>query len=293
MSSKNDNVNVNVNVAMLCREMKVHESSYYAHLKSIRNKEVKRLKEKDIIQKIILIFKTRNRKYGARRVSMELNDWCSRNNINMVNLKRVRRIMKENKLVCTIRKKNPYKYIWRATKEHRVFNNLIDRKFKEGYPGERLLTDITYLHLSNGKRAYLSAIKDMITGEIVAHTVRDDLKIDLSIDVVTMLENKYYTDKTIIHSDQGCHYTSPQFTKALKNKGITQSMSRRGNCIDNSPMESFFGHFKDEFNSKDYIDLKSVSKAIDKYMIYYNTQRRQWTKNKLTPNEYRSQLLYQ
>ena len=68
MSSKNDIVNV----AMLCREMKVHESSYYAHLKSIRNKEVKRLKEKDIIQKIILIFKIRNRKYGARRVSMEL-----------------------------------------------------------------------------------------------------------------------------------------------------------------------------------------------------------------------------
>ncbi len=96
---------------------------------------------------------------------------------------------------------------------------------------------------------------------------------------------------TFIHSDQGSHYTSPKFQKLLKYYKLGQSISRRGNCWDNAPQESFFGHMKDEIDYKNCMTLSDLEKVINKYMKYYNNHRYQWNLKKLTPVEYRNQLL--
>ncbi len=148
--------------------------------------------------------------------------------------------MKEENLITKIRVTNSYKGIAKATKEHKVFKNKLNREFNTGAPYEKILTDITYLINSYGK-FYLSVAKDCITGEIVSYNVREDLKIDLSLDIITDLKNTIGFDKIkLIHSDQGSHYTSPQYYKLVEKAGVIQSMSRRGNCIDNAPMESFW-----------------------------------------------------
>ncbi len=275
----------------MCNELNVNTSSFYSYKKSLKNKKLRYSKEKYIVEKIKSIFVVSNKVFGARRIKLELDEWCEQNNLQVVNLKRIRRIMKEQNLISKVRKRNPYKGMWKETEEHHVFPNLIKRNFSDGLPYEKLLTDITYLNYANGGRGYLSAIKDSVTGEIVSYTVRSDLSIKLSIDVIESLEEEIITSKTIIHSDQGSHYTSPKFSRKLKEKNITQSMSRRGNCIDNAPMESFFGHLKDEVDISNITSFKMLQEEIDKYMLYYNQQRRQWTKKKLTPVEYRNQLM--
>ena len=96
---------------------------------------------------------------------------------------------------------------------------------------------------------------------------------------------------SIIHSDQGWHYTHPQFIKKIQSIECIQSMSRKGNCIDNASMESFFGHFKDEIDYTNCKSFEELKQCIDQYMYYYNNQRPQWNKNKMTPIQYRSHML--
>ena len=95
----------------------------------------------------------------------------------------------------------------------------------------------------------------------------------------------------ILHSDQGFHYTNPEYQKILKDNKIIQSMSRKGNCIDNAPMESFFGHFKDEVDYKNCKTFEELVEKIDEYIYYYNNKRYQWNKLKMAPVEYRNHLL--
>jgi putative transposase len=133
----------------------------------------------------------------------------------------------------------------KATQEHSVLPNLLNREFKQGIPGKVLLTDITYLYYEKGQKAYLSTIKDSSTNEILAYNV----SVDLATDTLVKLKNNRrvkFAEGAFIHSDQGAHYTSPTFQKHVKKLGLEQSMSSRGNFWDNAPQESFFGHFKDE-----------------------------------------------
>ena len=117
------------------------------------------------------------------------------------------------------------------------------------------------------------------------------MKIELSLDVVEQLSKLTLHPDVYIHSDQGIHYTSRLFRNQLIKNGIGQSMSRRGKCIDNAPMESFFGHFKDEVDYKDCKTLEELSHKINDYMVYYNHQRKQWNLKKMTPVQYRHHLL--
>lgn len=209
------------------------------------------------------------------------------------NLKKIRRIMKKFEIVCKIRRSNPYKKMAKATKEHRTLKNTLKRKFKQGIARKVLLTDITYLSYGQGKRAYLSAIKDGSTNEILSYEVSDSLKLDIAINTIKNLTRKHFklSENAFIHSDQGVHYTSPIFQKLLKVKGIGQSMSRRGNCWDNAPIESFFGHMKDEINLEKCKNLLDVKKEIKNYINYYNNYRYQWNLEKMTPVKYRNHLL--
>lgn len=240
-------------------------------------------------EKILEAYNLRGYKKGARQIKMVLY----RNLNTNFNLKRIRRIMKKYKIVCPYRKPNPYKKIAKATKEHSTVANTLKRNFKQEIPGKVLLTDITYLKYFNGKTAYLSVIKDGSTNEILAHQLSDSLKLQIATDTIKKLKARELElpDNAFIHSDQGVHYTCPKFQKVLKKNNLKQSMSRRGNCWDNAPIESFFGHLKDEINIGECESYMILNREIDRYIYYYNNHRPQWDLNKLTPVEYRSQLI--
>ena len=279
-------------VSYLCKLAGVSRSGYYNYFSVKSQEQRKRNDEKDEIVKEIILkaFNFKGRKKGARQIKMTLAG-----QFNVVyNLKRIRRIMKKYGIICPIRKANPYRRMMKATKEHRVVPNLLNRQFKQGVPGKVLLTDITYLHFGKGNRAYLSAIKDGSTGEILAYHISDRMTLDLATDTLKKLKkNKNFmkAKDALIHSDQGVHYTSPIFQKAVKKLGLRQSMSRRGNCWDNAPQESFFGHLKDEASIKACKTLDELKKEIKQYMIYYNYYRYQWNLKKMTPVQYRDHLL--
>src|SRR5699024_7452206 len=142
--------------------------------------------------------------------------------------------------------------------------------------------------------AYLSTIKDASTNEILSYNLSNRLTLEIATKTIDKLiiqhENLLHKD-AFIHSDQGVHYTSPKFQKLLKEYNLGQSMSRRGNCWDNAPQESFFGHMKDEIDSKGCSTFEELQLLIDDYMEYYNNFRYQWGLKKLTPIQYRNQLL--
>lgn len=276
----------------LCKVAGVSRSGYYKYFSS-ENEELRKSKEEEDIlakQNILKAFNYKGRKKGARQIKMVLND-----KFNIIyNLKRIRRIMKKYEIVCPFRKANPYRRMMKATKEHTVVPNLVNREFKQGAPGKILLTDITYLNYNNGKRAYLSTIKDSSTNEILAHYVSDNLRLDIVLNTLEKLKlnsSSKLHSKAILHSDQGAHYTSPKFQKKVKKLGLKQSMSRRGNCWDNAPQESFFGHFKDEVILTKCSTLEEVINEVDDYMDYYNNDRYQWNLNKMTPVQYRNHLV--
>jgi len=201
--------------------------------------------------------------------------------------------MKKYHLYCKIRRRNPYKNIMKKSLEHRTFENKLDRQFDQNIPFKVFCTDITYMPLGY-RFAYLSVIKDIASGEIVAWNLSMHLEMDLVLDTVgNMKKNENITafENVLIHSDQGFHYTSPSYINAVKQLKMVQSMSRKGNCIDNAPIESFFGHLKDDVDYKNCKTFDELYLLIADYVKYYNHERRQWELKKMTPVEYRNHLL--
>ncbi len=279
-------------VKYLCGVAGVSRSGYYNYF-SVKSQEQRRKKDKkdEIVKGLILkAFHFKGRKKGARQIKMTLAGQFQ----VVYNLKRIRRIMKKYGIICPIRKANPYRRIMKATKEHRVVPNLLNRQFKQGIPGKVLLTDITYLFYGKGQKAYLSVIKDGSTSEVLAYHISERMTVELATDTLLKLKrNKNFkkAKDALIHSDQGVQYTHPNFQKTVKKLGLQQSMSRRGNCWDNAPQESFFGHFKDEASIKVCTNLDELKREIKQYMIYYNYYRYQWNLKKMTPVQYRDHLL--
>ncbi len=276
-------------VHVLCAIAGVSRSGYYRYCsESARLHRQKQEQDDHKVKAIILkAYHYRRRNKGARQIKMTL---ALEYNV-IYNLKRIRRIMQKYNIVCPIRKANPARRMAKATQEHRTCPNLLKRAFKPGIAGKVLLTDITYLTYGISKRAYLSTIKDAETNEILAYEVSASLGLDIAMESLKQLKkHRHLTSDALIHSDQGFHYTSPKFQKLVKQMGFNQSMSRRGNCWDNAPQESFFGHFKDETNFKTCMTLEEVKQEVKSYMIYYNHYRGQWNLNKLPPARYRRQL---
>ena len=279
-------------LSYLCKLMGVSRSGFYNYFggKSVQNRAYQNEADEMVKANILKAYHFRGRKKGARQIKMTLQNQYG----ITYNLKRIRRIMKKYGIVCPIRKANPYRRMAKATKEHRTCANELQRNFKQGVAGKVLLTDITYLTYRNGKRAYLSTIKDAQTNEILAYEVSDSLHLDIVLSTLEKLrKHGHLVEDAFIHSDQGFHYTNPQFQALVKKMGLGQSMSRRGNCWDNAPQESFFGHLKDETNLKDCETLEDVKQEIKSYMTYYNHYRGQWNLKKLPPAKYRQQLQHQ
>ena len=228
-------------------------------------------------------------KYGWRTIKMKLE---STKNV-LMNHKKISRLMKKFHLVAKIRRLNPYKAILKKTPEHRTFENALNRDFAQTTPRKVFVTDITYLPF-NRRMAYLSTIKDVATREIVGWDASLRLELDIVFNTIARMKDNIppaVLKKALIHSDHGGHYTNPRYIAAIKQLHMVQSMSRKGNCIDNAPMESFFGHFKDDVDYKTYQTFAELKAAIAAYIEYYNNERQQWNLKKMTPAQYRNHLL--
>ena len=229
------------------------------------------------------IFDKSKGKYGWRQVKMGLE---RKKKINM-NHKKIIRIMKKYYLVAKIRKRNPYKAIMKKTAEHRTFANQLDRAFNQIVPYRFFCTDITYMPFNN-RFAYLCVVKDIASKEIVAWHLSLYITMEL---VLKTIEQMKQFQNALIHSDQGFHYTNPEYIEKVKTLGMTQSMSRKGNCIDNAPVESFFGHLKDDVDYKSCRTFEELQLLIENYIDHYNNRRAQWDLKKMTPVEYRDHLI--
>jgi transposase InsO family protein len=277
-------------VSYLCELAEVSRSGYYAWLKAATVRQRKDVEDELDIELIQFIFQKKKEKVGALQIKMILeNDYFVE-----MNHKKIRRLMRKYQLITKVRRAKPYKKMAKATQEHRTCPNLLNREFNQEEPGKVLLTDITYLYYSNGQKAYLSCVKDGSTNEILAHYLSTSLEMDIVYKTLRRLDEVMHDGfhpEAILHSDQGFHYTHPLFQARVKKFGIIQSMSRKGNCWDNAPMESFFGHFKDEVDYKVCESLSELKHLVDSYIEEYNNDRYQWGLNRMTPAQYRSHLL--
>jgi putative transposase len=275
----------------LCEVAGVSRSSYYRWLQA---EPARQLREEWDEKDFILIqehFNSLQGKAGALTIKMHLE----RRNEVIMNHKKIRRLMRKFGTVTKVRTANPYRKIAKATQEHRTCPNLLERKFNQAEPGKVPLTDITYMKYGSGQRAYLSCVKDGATRQVPAHYLSSSLELPIVEhtlrQLVRNLDHNIHPE-AILHSDQGMHYTHPRFQQQVKEEaGFKQSMSRRGNCWDNAPMKSFFGHMKDELDYEDCQTIEELRERVDEYILMYNTRRYQWTLKKMTPDEYRNHLL--
>lgn len=267
---------------MLCNILDVSRSGYYKwlnHTPSRWEEETERL-----MSWIKERFYHYNGIFGYRRLTIDLN---RASKTKRYNRKRVRRLMIQMGLKSYIRRSNGY---CTRTSYKNIEENHLNREFEADKPNEKWVTDITHLHYGDGQKAYLSAIKDLYDGSIIAYKLRKHNDNPL---VMATLKDALETNPNatpLLHSDRGSQYTSKTYRQLTTEAGITRSMSRVGKCIDNGPMESFFGHFKCEsYKLKHYSTYKELERDIQKYMKFYNYERFQETRNSLTPMEYRYQ----
>ena len=274
-----------LSIAKMCELAKVSRSGYYEWLAAEPYRQKHEESDRADFDLILEAYKYRGYAKGARSIYMRL----LHTNVTM-NLKKIRRLMHKYGLKCPYRGPNPYRQMAKALKTNTIFPNKVDRKFLAGGVRKVLLTDITFIFYDTGV-CYLSTILDAFTREILAYELSTNLQVEFVLRTVEKLVAKHectLDDTTIVHSDQGCHYTSKAFIKALQDNHFVQSMSRKGNCWDNAPQESFFGHMKDEIKYEIAMmkTFDEVKAKIDDWIDYYNNDRYQWDLVKLSPKEY-------
>ena len=276
-----------LSVSEMCSIAGVSRSGYYAWVKAAPIRQAQEEQDRKDFDIILEAYQWRGYSKGARGIYMRL---LHMDPPVVMNIKKIRRLMDKYNLSCPIRKANPYRKMAKALNTSNVADNLLRREFECYGPRMVLLTDITYIPY-NGTFAYLSTILDAYTKQILSYALSSSLEEDfVLITVEKLIENHgvSLTQWTIIHSDQGSHYTSHRFIEITRNKNLRQSMSRKGNCWDNAPQESFFGRMKDHIKDKlkECSQFWQVSSLIDDYMNYYNKERYQWELAKLSPDEF-------
>ncbi len=279
-----------LSVSLLCEIAGVSRSGYYSWLKAEGARQAREEKDRADFALVLEAYRFRGYQKGARSIYMRL---LHSDPPVQMNVKKIRRLMDKYGLFCPIRKANPYRRMAKALETNTVAGNLLNRGFEAHGVRKVLLTDITYVPY-HGTFCYLSTILDAFTKQVLAYRVSESLEIDFVLETVRSLVREHgisLSAETLIHSDQGCHYTSCQFIQIVRDAQLRQSMSRKGNCWDNAPQESFFGHMKDEVDlsgSRDFPDAKAV---IDDWIDYYNNDRYQWQLARLSPNEYYTYIM--
>jgi transposase InsO family protein len=273
-------------VAALCRVVGVSVSGFYAWLRAIPTVQNRAKAEAELRGHIGRIFSARRRVYGSPRVHAELHREGRRHA-----RRRVERLMRQMGLSARQgRRRTP-----RTTDSRHdlpVAPNLLDRHFTAERPNAVWLADISYLPTDEGW-LYLAAIKDMATREIVGWSMADHLRAELCLDALVMALQRYRPLPGLIHhSDRGVQYACSSYRAVLERHGITQSMSRRGNCLDNAPMESFFASLKKEHVHQARFRTREEAKAaVFEYIeVFYNRQRLHSALGYRTPAEARASM---
>ena len=234
--------------------------------------------------KIKAIYHQHKGRYGYRRITAEL-----RNLGECINHKKVQRLMQLVGLKSVVRVK---KYRSYRGHEGRIAPNVLQRDFESEQPNKKWVTDITEFNVA-GEKLYLSPVMDLFNREIIAYEMQSRPVLSLVIAMMNRAKTKLKpNEKPVVHSDQGWHYQHPSYQALLKDNNLVQSMSRKGNCLDNAAMESFFGLLKSElFYLQKWKSVDALKKAIDEYINYYNYERIKLKLKGLSPINYRTQSL--
>ena len=241
-------------------------------------------KHKAAKEEITAIYHENRGRYGYRRITAEL-----RNRNLPLNHKTVQRLMKELGLVCRVRMKKYRSYKGEVGK---IAPNLLNRDFHADRPNQKWVTDVTEFSLF-GEKLYLSPVLDLCSSDLVSYTISERPVLSM---VTTMLEKAFekIPDNTnlILHSDQGWQYQHKQYQRMLREKGIRQSMSRKGNCLDNAVIENFFGLLKSELlYLQDFESMEHFKRELIDYLDYYNNRRIKAKLKGLLPAVHRQQAL--
>ena len=241
-------------------------------------------KYESVKEEITAIYYENKGRYGYRRVTAEL-----RNRNSPLNHKTVQRLMKKLGLTCRVRMKKYRSYKGEVGK---IAPNLLRRDFHADKPNQKWVTDVTEFSLF-GEKLYLSPILDLCSSDLVSYTISDRPVLSM---VTSMLDKAFKKipngTNLILHSDQGWQYQHRQYQRMLREKGIRQSMSRKGNCLDNAVMENFFGLLKSELlYLQEFRSMEHFKQELIEYLDYYNNRRIKTKLKGLPPAIHRQQAL--
>jgi transposase InsO family protein len=262
---------------LLLNQTSMARSNFYYHQKKTKSAD----KYQEIKELIKSIYHKHKGRYGYRRITDELNDKGT-----VINHKTVLKLMKLLGLKSLIRVK---KYKSYKGEQGKIAPNLLKRNFRAEAPNQKWATDITEFNIS-GNKLYLSPIIDLFNQEIISYELTERPVFN---QVVLMLKRAFKkipnTTNLMLHSDQGWQYQMKQYQYLLKEKGIVQSMSRKGNCLDNAIIENFFGTLKSEmFYTQKFKTMEQLKQGIKEYINYYNNDRIKSNLNKMSPIQYRA-----
>ena len=255
----------------------IPRSTYYYYEKQF--KEPKPDKDAELKAEIRRIYDESKGRYGYRRITAELRKTCR------VNHKKVQRLMRKMGIFCRVRMKKYHSF---RGETGRIAPNLLERDFKADAPNQKWATDVTEFALF-GTKLYLSPIIDLFNGEVVSY----NLSFHPNLSQVMDMLNKAFAkipDNTnlILHSDQGWQYHHKHYQKMLKDKGVRQSMSRKGNCLDNACAENFFSLLKTELlYLQEFNSVEHFISELHAYIEWYNTKRIKLKLDGMSPIEYR------
>ncbi|HAQ0879639.1 TPA: IS3-like element ISEnfa3 family transposase, partial [Enterococcus faecium] len=252
------------------------KSTYYYWVKKLDKPD----KYSKIKQEITAIVKESRNSYGYRRVTLAL-----KMKGYTINHKTVRKLMSQMGLTCQIRIKRYKSYKGTVGK---IAKNVLKRNFSVDTPNKKWVTDVTEFKIK-GRKIYLSPILDLFNGEIISYSISTSPTYKLIEEMLQQAIKKKGTGGSLIlHSDQGWQYQMPQYQKKLKENNIIQSMSRKGNCLDNSVIENFFGVLKSEFFYREkFRSIEIFQSKLNEYIRWYNNKRIKLKLNGLSPVEYR------
>jgi putative transposase len=266
-------------IEKMCRKLKVSRSGYYQWCK--RDDSPRKKKDRELKEIILAIYIKYKKRYGSPRIHDELHDTeipCSK--------KRVERLMRE--LGIRAQHKRQFRVTTNSKHNYPVAPNLLNRQFRVNAPNRVWVTDITYIRTFEGW-LYLAAVMDLFSRKIVGWSMSKTMTTDLAISALKMAIRHRRPSKGLLHhSDRGVQYASHAYQKVLKKHGMICSMSRKGNCWDNAPMESFFGTLKAEcITGKVYLSRAQAKREIFEFIeIDYNRKRRHSSIGSMTPENF-------
>ena len=261
----------------MLERIKMARSTYYNNVARLEPMD----KYQEERKRISEIFAQHHKRYGYRRVCAQL-----RNEGYVINHKTVQKLMQEMQLKSAVRRVRYRSY---KGEVGRVATNVLERDFATQAPNRKWATDVTEFKIGD-RKAYLSPILDMFNGEIISYTISDSPDLRMVMNMVNSAIKKVKPQEgLVLHSDQGWHYQHMKYQLALKRNGIIQSMSRKGNCLDNAVMENFFGIMKSELlYLQKFENMEHFKQELKKYIHYYNNDRIKLRLKGKSPVQYRT-----